>query len=75
MANERTLVRTQPALRGRNLVSLEATVGDDGMIYIRETEQPDVVAVTTPAKWEAFVKGVKAGEFDHFVAGLEAEAG
>lgn len=47
-------------------MSLEATVGDDGMIYIRETEQPDVVAVTTPAKWEAFVKGVKAGEFDHF---------
>ncbi len=25
--------------------------------------------MTTPAKWEAFVKGVKAGEFDHFVAG------
>jgi hypothetical protein len=47
-------------------VSLEATVGDDGMIYIRETDHPDVVAVTTPAKWEAFVKGVKAGEFDHF---------
>ncbi|WP_308190724.1 DUF397 domain-containing protein [Streptomyces sp. HPF1205] len=47
-------------------MSLEATVGDDGMIYIRETEQPDVVAVTTPAKWEAFVKGVMAGEFDHF---------
>lgn len=56
-------------------MSLEATVGDDGMIYIRETEQPDVVAVTTPAKWEAFVKGVKAGEFDHFVAGVEVETG
>ncbi|NUS15818.1 MAG: DUF397 domain-containing protein [Streptomyces sp.] len=50
-------------------VALEATVGDDGMVYIRETEQPDVVAVTTAAKWEAFVKGVLAGEFDHFVAG------
>lgn len=62
-------------LRGRILVSLEATVGDDGMIYIRETERPEVVAVTTPAKWEAFVMGVKAGEFDHFVAGMEAEAG
>jgi hypothetical protein len=56
-------------------VSLEATVGDDGMIYIRETDQPDVVAVTTPAKWEAFVKGVKAGEFDHFVADVELDAG
>ena len=56
-------------------MSLEATVGDDGMIYIRETEQPEVVAVTTPAKWEAFVMGVQAGEFDHFVAGVEVEAG
>jgi hypothetical protein len=55
-------------------LSLEATVGDDGMIYIRESEHPEVVAVTSPAKWEAFVKGVKAGEFDHFVAGVEAEA-
>lgn len=55
-------------------MSLEATVGDDGMIYIRETDQPEVVAVTTHAKWEAFVKGVKAGEFDHFVAGVESEA-
>ncbi|BBB00253.1 hypothetical protein RVR_7236 [Actinacidiphila reveromycinica] len=57
-------------------MALEATVGDDGMIYIRETQRPDVVAVTTPAKWEAFVKGVKAGEFDHFAAEeVEAEAG
>ncbi|WP_435129173.1 DUF397 domain-containing protein [Actinacidiphila sp. bgisy144] len=54
-------------------MALEATVGDDGMIYIRETRRPDVVAVTTPAKWEAFVKGVKAGEFDHFVTEAEAE--
>ncbi len=54
-------------------MSLEATVGDDGMIYIRETDQPDVVAVTTPAKWEAFVLGVKAGEFDHFVDQVEQE--
>jgi hypothetical protein len=54
-------------------VSLEATVGDDGLIYIRETDQPEVVAVTTPAKWEAFVKGVKAGEFDHFVEQTERD--
>jgi hypothetical protein len=53
-------------------VALEATVGDDGMVYIRETEEPDVVAVTTAAKWDAFVKGVLAGEFDHFVAGSPA---
>jgi hypothetical protein len=45
---------------------LEVTVGEDGLIYIRESDEPDIVAVTTPAKWDAFVKGVKAGEFDHF---------
>ncbi|WP_407639008.1 DUF397 domain-containing protein [Actinacidiphila yeochonensis] len=56
-------------------MSLEATVGDDGMIYIRETRQPEVVAVTTPRKWEAFVLGVQAGEFDHLVAGVGAGVG
>ncbi|CAG7607781.1 hypothetical protein [Actinacidiphila bryophytorum] len=56
-------------------MALEATVGDDGMVYIRETEQPDVVAVTTAAKWEAFVKGVLAGEFDHFAAEVAEAAG
>ncbi|SEO23285.1 DUF397 domain-containing protein [Actinacidiphila rubida] len=55
-------------------MAIEAIVGDDGLIHIRDTEQPEVVAVTTPAKWDAFVKGVKAGEFDHFVAGVEVDA-
>lgn len=54
-------------------MSLEVTVGDDGMICIRETEEPEVVAVTTRAKWDAFVMGVKAGEFDHFVEGADPE--
>lgn len=54
---------------------LEVTRGEDGMIYIRESEEPGVVAVTTPTKWDAFVKGVKAGEFDHFVEGVEDEDG
>jgi hypothetical protein len=52
---------------------LEVTRGEDGMIYLRESDEPDVVAVTTPAKWDAFVKGVKAGEFDHFVEGVDDE--
>lgn len=45
---------------------LEIAVGHDGMVRIRSSNRPEVVAVTTPAKWEAFVRGVKAGEFDHF---------
>ena len=49
--------------------SIEIAVGEDGLIHIRETGDPTVIATTTQAKWDAFVKGVKAGEFDHF-AGL-----
>ncbi len=37
----------------------------DGLIRIRESEDPDVVVTTTPAKLRAFILGVKAGEFDH----------
>ena len=37
------------------------------MIHIRESDDPDVIVTTTPEKLKAFVLGVKAGEFDHFV--------
>nr|WP_239069764.1 MULTISPECIES: DUF397 domain-containing protein [unclassified Streptomyces] len=45
---------------------LEVTVGDDGMVLIRESDAPEAIVVTTPAKWDAFVKSVKAGEFDAY---------
>ncbi|MFF8814123.1 DUF397 domain-containing protein [Streptomyces pactum] len=45
---------------------LEVAAGPDGMIYMRETSDPDNVVVTTQAKWEAFLLGIKAGEFDDF---------
>jgi hypothetical protein len=51
-----------------NSECLEVSRGEDGLVRIRESDEPDVVAVTTPAKWNAFIKGIKAGEFDHFVA-------
>ncbi|MFF3878253.1 DUF397 domain-containing protein [Streptomyces sp. NPDC001978] len=41
-------------------------------VYIRETSAPDNVVTTNRRKWDAFVLGVQAGEFDHFVEGLEA---
>lgn len=43
--------------------------GDDGdaPVYIRETSDPDNVVTTNRRKWDAFVLGVQAGEFDHFV--------
>ncbi|MFJ4320990.1 DUF397 domain-containing protein [Streptomyces lavendulae] len=35
-------------------------------IVLRESGDPAWVITTTPAKLAAFIKGVKAGEFDHF---------
>ncbi|MBD0689032.1 DUF397 domain-containing protein [Streptomyces sp. CBMA123] len=37
-----------------------------GLVEIRESDRPDVVVRTTPRKWAAFVRGVKAGEFDRY---------
>ncbi|MEU4119317.1 DUF397 domain-containing protein [Kitasatospora sp. NPDC028055] len=37
-----------------------------GMVEIRESDLPEVVVRTTPRKWAAFVRGVKAGEFDRY---------
>ncbi|MFI8929034.1 DUF397 domain-containing protein [Streptomyces sp. NPDC053474] len=48
---------------------IEYAFGPDDAVYLRETGAPDQVVTTTRAKWEAFVLGVRAGEFDHFVEG------
>lgn len=47
--------------------------GEDGdaPVYLRETSAPDNVVTTNRRKWDAFVLGVQAGEFDHFVEGAE----
>ncbi|TJZ52753.1 DUF397 domain-containing protein [Streptomyces piniterrae] len=42
---------------------------DNDPVYLRTNTEPDNVITTTRRKWDAFVLGVKAGEFDHF-AGL-----
>ncbi|MEV0533379.1 DUF397 domain-containing protein [Kitasatospora sp. NPDC050463] len=47
--------------------SLEVRTVDD-MVEIRDPGTGDIIVRTTPRKWEAFLLGVKAGEFDHFVA-------
>ncbi|MCK8438365.1 DUF397 domain-containing protein [Streptomyces sp. D2-8] len=43
--------------------------GDDGdtPVYLRETSAPATVVTTTRRKWDTFARGVRAGEFDHFV--------
>ncbi|MDT0613861.1 DUF397 domain-containing protein [Streptomyces lancefieldiae] len=38
----------------------------DAPVRIHGTDTPGAVVTTDRQKWEAFVLGVKAGEFDHF---------
>ncbi|MCG0287747.1 DUF397 domain-containing protein [Streptomyces sp. PSAA01] len=52
---------------------LEVAVGPDDQILMRESNDPETVVVTTRTKWEAFIKGVKAGEFDDFADLAEAD--
>ncbi|MCZ4121338.1 DUF397 domain-containing protein [Streptomyces sp. H39-S7] len=40
-----------------------AVVG--GTIRLRESDEPEAVLTTTPAQLEAFLRGVRAGRFDH----------
>jgi len=54
---------------------IELAFGDNDLVYIRETSDPDTVVTTTQKKWDAFVLGVQAGEFDHFVEGVEGMEG
>ncbi|MGW0315827.1 DUF397 domain-containing protein [Streptomyces flavidovirens] len=45
---------------------IEIAFGPGDMVYLRETSDPENVVTTTQKKWDAFVLGVQAGEFDHF---------
>ncbi|MEV7190634.1 DUF397 domain-containing protein [Streptomyces sp. NPDC093510] len=54
---------------------IEIAFGKDDAVYLRETSDPDNVVTTTQKKWDAFVLGVQAGEFDHFVEGVEDGTG
>ncbi|MFH8492269.1 DUF397 domain-containing protein [Streptomyces longisporoflavus] len=40
-------------------------VGDS--VHLRESDAPDTIVETTPEKLLAFLKGAKAGEFDHLI--------
>ncbi|MEU4118216.1 DUF397 domain-containing protein [Kitasatospora sp. NPDC028055] len=42
-----------------------ASAGD--LVYIRESDHPDLVVTTTRVKLNAWILGAKDGEFDHFV--------
>lgn len=43
---------------------LYVAAASDGTVRLRESDLPDVVVTTTPRRLRAFIRGVKAGEFD-----------
>ncbi|MEW1691483.1 DUF397 domain-containing protein [Streptomyces sp. NPDC091265] len=45
---------------------IEIAFGAGDLVHLRETGDPGNVVTTTRTKWQAFAKGVRAGEFDHF---------
>ncbi|MET7616873.1 DUF397 domain-containing protein [Streptomyces sp. NPDC005408] len=45
---------------------IEVAFGPGDLVHLRETSDPENVVTTTRKKWDAFVLGVQAGEFDHF---------
>lgn len=52
---------------------LEVGFADNGLVALRYAEDPEgTILIYTPAEWDAFVAGVKDGEFDIEV--LEADA-
>ncbi|MEU6232060.1 DUF397 domain-containing protein [Kitasatospora sp. NPDC047058] len=40
---------------------------DGELIHIRESDEPSKVVTTTRVKLDAWIRGAKAGEFDHLV--------
>lgn len=45
--------------------TLEIGYGDNGLIGLRLANDPDgIILIYTPAEWDAFLEGVRDGEFD-----------
>ncbi|MDX3068739.1 MULTISPECIES: DUF397 domain-containing protein [Streptomyces] len=45
---------------------IEIAYGAGELVHLRETGDPGTIVTTTRTKWDAFTRGVRAGEFDHF---------
>ncbi|MFJ6621015.1 DUF397 domain-containing protein [Kitasatospora sp. NPDC091335] len=50
---------------GTNTNCLEIAPSAGELIHIRESDDPTTVVTTTRAKLHAWIRGAKAGEFDH----------
>ncbi|TSB31607.1 DUF397 domain-containing protein [Streptomyces benahoarensis] len=54
---------------GEGAQCLHVAAPDSDTIKVCESDAPDVILTTSRANLKAFILGVKAGEFDHFVDG------
>ncbi|MFF4097373.1 DUF397 domain-containing protein [Streptomyces sp. NPDC001834] len=52
---------------------IEVAFGPDELVHLRETGDPANIVTTTRVKWDAFTKGVQAGEFDHFIEDVDSD--
>ncbi|MER6144730.1 DUF397 domain-containing protein [Streptomyces sparsogenes] len=43
---------------------VEVAASPRNLILLRESDDPTAVITTVPARWAAFVRGVKRGDFD-----------
>ncbi|WP_329064984.1 DUF397 domain-containing protein [Streptomyces sp. NBC_01429] len=39
----------------------------EGVILMRESDDPNIFATVSSSKFSSFISGIKAGEFDHFI--------
>ncbi|MFD3735095.1 DUF397 domain-containing protein [Streptomyces sp. NPDC058632] len=46
---------------------IEVILGDDHTVRIRAAAAPGTAVTTDRRRWDTFVRGVRAGEFDHFM--------
>ncbi|MFE9924397.1 DUF397 domain-containing protein [Streptomyces sp. NPDC005774] len=62
-------IKVGEELTGSRRPGIEVLIdaGDD-TVRIRATAAPGTTVTTDRRRWDAFVLGVRAGEFDHFVA-------
>lgn len=63
MSSEIKWQKSSKSSGGAQCIELAEAAGE---ILVRESDDPNVILKTTPAKLRAFIQGVKAGEFDHF---------
>lgn len=78
-----SILTATPAAFGALLTALKSNTGPapiqvtftprgdaDAPVRVHDTAAPTTVVTTDRQKWEAFVLGAKAGEFDHFAKGF-----